>query len=174
MRYNPTRGARVIAWATDFLDKAVPLVSGSHGDATAYTVNNGQLSVTLANGGEIGIRDDKAFRGYNGTEQAPESILFCNNGLHIELQIDKEHQIGKDSSAGIKDVLLESALTTIQDCEDSVAAVDADDKIVVYRNWLGLMKGDLSADLSKGGKTIKRQLNPDRHYKGATGGSVVW
>jgi len=171
--YNPTRGARVIAWATDFLDKAVPLVSGSHGDATAYTVNNGQLSVTLANGGEIGIRDDKAFRGYNGTEQAPESILFCNNGLHIELQIDKEHQIGKDSSAGIKDVLLESALTTIQDCEDSVAAVDADDKIVVYRNWLGLMKGDLSADLSKGGKTIKRQLNPDRHYKGATGGSVV-
>lgn len=171
--YNPTRGARVIAWAIDFLDKAVPLVSGSHGDATAYSVKNGQLSVSLANGGEIGIRDAKAFHGFNGSEDAPESILFRNNGLHIELQIDKEHQIGKDSSAGVKDVLLESALTTIQDCEDSVAAVDAQDKILVYRNWLGLMKGDLSADLSKGGKTIKRQLNPDRHYKGATGGSVV-
>ncbi len=169
--YNPVRGARVVAWASDFLDKSVPLANGSHADATAYCIKDGKLAISLANGSEIGLNNPSAFVGFVGESDAPTAVLLCNNGLHIEIQIDPEHLIGKDSAAGVKDVLLESALTTIQDCEDSVAAVDAEDKVLVYRNWLGLMKGDLSAELSKGGKTVTRTLNPDRQYTAADGSS---
>ncbi len=171
--YNPARGARVIAWAANFLDSAAPLVSGSHADVTRYAVSDGQLQVELANGSQVGLQDAGKFKGYNGSESAPEAVLLCNNGLHIEIQVDAEHLIGKDSAAGVKDVLLESALTTIQDCEDSVAAVDAEDKVLVYRNWLGLMTGDLQAEFKKDGKTLARRLNPDREYVAAAGGSLV-
>lgn len=170
--YNPERGARVVAWASDFLDKAVPLANGSHAAAAAYTISNDKLVVATSDGGEIGLADESSFAGFIGSAESPEAILLRNNGLHVEIQIDREHQIGKESAAGVKDVLLESALTTIQDCEDSVAAVDAEDKVIVYRNWLGLMKGDLVADLSKGGKTITRSLNPDRRYTAAGGGEL--
>lgn len=171
--YNPARGARVIAWAADFLDSAAPLVSGSHADVSGYTISAGSLQVDLANGSQVGLRDAEKFKGYTGAENAPDTVLLCNNGMHIELQIDRAHQIGKDSPSGVKDVLLESALTTIQDCEDSVAAVDAEDKVLVYRNWLGLMTGDLQAEFSKGGKTQARKLNPDREYTSASGGTLV-
>lgn len=170
--YNAVRGGRVVAWASEFLDRAVPLANGSHADVSAYVIKDNQLGVTLANGSEIGLANADAFVGFNGPLDAPTAILLCNNGLHIEIQIDPTHLIGKDSAAGVKDVLLEAALTTIQDCEDSVAAVDAEDKVGVYRNWLGLMKGDINADLDKGGKTIKRTLNPDRQYIAADGSKI--
>jgi len=170
--YNTVRGARVVAWAANFLDQSVPLANGSHADASGYQIKDNKLSVTLANGSEIGLSDAGAFAGFNGEAESPSAILLKNNGLHIEIQIDRDHLIGKDSAAGVKDVLLESALTTIQDCEDSVAAVDAEDKVLVYRNWLGLMKGDLSAEFSKGGKTQARTLNPDRRYTGANGSEI--
>ena len=158
-----------MAWASDFLDQAAPLASGSHADASGYSVKSGKLSIALTNGSEVGLKDESRFRGFNGASDAPDAILLCNNGMHMEIQIDRSHLIGKDSAGGVKDVLLESALTTIQDCEDSVAAVDGEDKVLVYRNWLGLMKGDLSAELSKGGKTVTRTLNPDREYQTAAG-----
>ena len=171
--YNPERGARVVAWAADFLDKSVPLASGRHADAEAYAIVDGKLVVSMPGGGQIGLADAAQLAGYNGAADQPEAIVLANNGLHIELQIDREHLIGKNSAAGLKDVLLESALTTIQDCEDSVAAVDAEDKVLVYRNWLGLMKGDLTADLSKGGKTVTRALNPDREYVSPNGSTFT-
>ncbi len=170
--YNEVRGARVVAWAASFLDRAAPLASGSHADVSAYVIKDGKLAINMANGSEIGLKDASAFAGFTGDAGAPNGILLCNNGMHVEIQIDPDHLIGKDSAAGVKDVLLESALTTIQDCEDSVAAVDAEDKVLVYRNWLGLMKGDLSAELSKGGKTVTRTLNADRQYTAPDGSAL--
>lgn len=168
-QYNPKRGAKVIAFGRAFLDGAIALEGASHSEATGYQVVDGELLVTLKDGGQTTLSDSSKFVGYQGDSAAPSAVLCCNNGLHIEIQIDKSHLIGKDDSAGIKDIVLESAISTIQDCEDSVAAVDGEDKTLVYRNWLGLMKGDLSERLEKGGKTIVRALNPDRTYIGKEG-----
>ncbi|HBP0077518.1 TPA: malate synthase G, partial [Pseudomonas aeruginosa] len=140
---------------------------------TAYAIVNGQLRVTLRNGAHASLAQPEKFVGYQGTAEAPGAVLLKNHGLHFEIQIDRVSPIGRTDAAGVKDVLLEAALTTIMDCEDSMTAVDADDKVVVYRNWLGLMKGDLAETLDKGGKTIVRRLNPDRVYTGADGAELV-
>ena len=170
--YNPVRGAKVIAFARDFLDRYFPLASGSQTDATAYRIVDGALTVSLGEG-ESGLANPAQFRGYQGDAAAPSAVLLAHNGLHAEIQVDREHPIGRDDAAGVKDVVLEAALTTIQDCEDSVAAVDAEDKCVVYGNWLGLMKGDLADSFDKGGKTVTRRLNADREYTGADGQPLV-
>ncbi|CAA0112624.1 malate synthase G [Zhongshania aliphaticivorans] len=171
--YNPVRGAKVIAYARQFLDQHTSLSDGSHTDATLYSVVDGALAVTLADGSVTGLEDPSQFVGYLGDAAAPTNILLINNGLHIDIQIDDQHPIGKDDAARVKDVVLESALTTIQDCEDSVAAVDADDKVEVYRNWLGLMKGDLQEAFMKGGKELVRTLAADRVFTAAGGGETV-
>ena len=170
--YNPVRGERVVAYANQFLDQAIPLGQGSHGDVASYSVVGGKLSVKLQSGSEVGLKDASQYLGFTGSETSPDAILFSHNGLHLEIQIDPDHIIGKTSAAGVKDVVLESALTTIQDCEDSVAAVDAEDKVLVYRNWLGIMKGDLQEAFNKGGSEVVRKLNADRHYIAADGGSI--
>jgi len=162
--YNPVRGAKVIAYARSFLDDAAPLATGSHADATGYAIVDGKLAVTLAGGDAVGLKDDGHLAGYIGDAAAPSTIAFVNNGIHFEIRIDTSHPIGKDDPAGVADVMMESAITTIMDCEDSIAAVDADDKVVVYRNWLGLMRGDLTETFEKGGETVHRKLNPDRIY----------
>ena len=162
--YNPIRGDRVIAWARDFLDTHCPLAGGTHADAKAYTISAGALSVQQVSGDSATLSDPSQFVGYSGNAAAPESVLLCQNGLHIEIQIDANHPVGATDAAGVNDICLESALTTIQDCEDSVAAVDAEDKVVVYRNWLGLMRGDLTDTFKKGGDTLTRRLNPDRSF----------
>ena len=171
--YNPVRGDRVIAYARHFLDTAVPLEQGSHTDAVAYKLDDQRLRVTLADDTVVGLATPALLQGYRGASSEPTALLLRHNGLHIEIQFDSEHPIGKTDAAGIKDVLLEAAITTIQDCEDSVAAVDAADKVVVYRNWLGLMKGDLSVSFEKGGKTLQRTLNPDRSYTGLDGAELT-
>jgi malate synthase len=170
--YNAKRGERVIKMAKDFLDRAVPLAEGSHAKVTEYAIENDALLVTLIDGKEIGLRDADKFVGYVGEANAPTAILLVNNGMHIELVIDRSHRIGRDDPSGLADVILESAVTTIMDLEDSVAAVDAEDKVLVYRNWLGLMKGTLVASVPKGNQTIERKLHPDRVYKGPRGGEV--
>jgi malate synthase len=170
--YNPVRGALVIARARAFLDQAVPLAGASHVDATAYRVVGGALQVILKQG-SAPLAAPAQFAGYCGTPEAPTAILIAHNGLHFEIQIDATDAIGKTDAAGVKDVLVEAALTTIMDCEDSVAAVDAADKVNAYRNWLGLMKGDLIEDVTKGGKTFTRRLNPDREYTTPAGGKLV-
>lgn len=167
--YNPVRGDKVIAYARNFLDQAAPLENGSHNSSQAYRIVDGRLLITLDDGSISGLSDSAQLRGYRGDAKAPSAILLRHHGLHIEIQIDHYHAIGKTDHAGIKDVVLEAAVTTIQDCEDSVAAVDAADKALVYRNWLGLMKGDLSEKLEKGGNTIERRLNADRSYTALDG-----
>jgi malate synthase len=172
--YNPVRGAAVIARAAALLDQAVPLGTGSHADAVAYTVSERGLVVKLKDGGESRLRQVMAFRGYRGASAAtPEAVLLAHHGLHIELQFNRQHPIGAGSPSGLCDVLLESALTTIMDLEDSVAAVDAEDKVAIYRNWLGLCRGDLSAEFPKGKSTITRRLNADRQYIDAIGGACT-
>ena len=171
--YNKVRGDKVIAFARAFLDEAAPLEGASHVDATAYVVKNGQLAVTLKNGSEVGLKNAAQFVAFQGEAAKPKAVLLKHNGLHFEIQIDPTSPIGQTDAAGVKDVLMESALTTIMDCEDSVAAVDADDKVVVYRNWLGLMKGDLAEEVSKGGSTFTRTMNPDRVYTKADGSELT-
>jgi malate synthase len=167
--YNPGRGARVIAYAKTFLNETVPLVDLRYEDVAQYRIEQGQLVAIAGEGTRTMLRQPGQLAGYRGTESDPAAILLRHNGLHIEIQIDREHPIGKSDAAGVKDVLLEAALTTIQDCEDSVAAVDAEDKCTVYRNWLGLMRGDLRDSFAKGGKTVTRALNPDRTYTAPDG-----
>ena len=171
--YNPARGARVIAFARQVLDQAAPLAGAGHAEALKYAVKDGALSVTLQGGGAVGLKDPSKLVGFGGDPASPAALLFRNNGLHLELVLDRQHPIGKTDTAGVADLVMEAALSTIQDCEDSVAAVDAADKVLVYRNWLGLMKGDLSADFPKGGKTVTRTLNPDRSWTTPDGGGTV-
>jgi malate synthase len=170
--YNPVRGARVVARAAEALDQAAPLAGAKHADATLYTVAGGRLVVATASG-NTGLADPAQFLGYRGAAGAPTAILLGHHGLHIELVIDRATTVGRDSPAGLADVLLESAITTIMDCEDSIAAVDAADKVEAYRNWLGLMRGTLTAAFEKGGQTVHRRLNPDRAYTAPDGGSLV-
>ncbi len=171
--YNKVRGDKVIAFARAFLDEAAALESGSHVDATAYGVKNGALVVALKNGSETGLKNAAQFLAFQGDAAKPQAVLLKHNGLHFEIQIDPSSPVGQTDAAGVKDVLMEAALTTIMDCEDSVAAVDADDKVVVYRNWLGLMKGDLAEEVSKGGSTFTRTMNPDRVYTRADGSELT-
>jgi len=171
--YNPVRGARVIAYARDVLDEIAPLAGGSHRDASGYAVQDGRLVVTLKDGSSTELAQPQKLTGYQGEPHDPSAILLAHHGLHAEIRIDRDHSIGKDDAAGVADLVLEAAITTIMDCEDSVTAVDAADKVEVYRNWLGLMRGDLSATLEKGGKTIERRLNPDRTYTRPDGGRLV-
>ncbi|MEB3749877.1 malate synthase G [Geobacillus sp. FSL W8-0032] len=171
--YNPVRGAKVIAYGRQFLDEAVPLAQYSHKDAVQYAIVDGQLVVTIEGGATTGLKEPETFIGFQGEPQRPTAVLLKNNGLHIEIQIDREHPVGKTDQAGVKDIVLEAAVTTIMDGEDSVAAVDADDKVVVYRNLFGLIKGDLTATFEKNGKLLTRTLNPDRVYKTPDGGELV-
>ncbi|MGY1921362.1 malate synthase G [Pseudomonas tolaasii] len=171
--YNKVRGDKVIAFARAFLDEAAPLTAGSHVDSTGYKIVDGKLIVSLKGGSNSGLRDDAQLIGFQGPAAEPIAILLKHNGLHFEIQIDASTPVGQTDAAGVKDVLMEAALTTIMDCEDSVAAVDADDKVVIYRNWLGLMKGDLAEEVAKGGKTFTRTMNPDRVYTGVDGQDVT-
>ncbi|MCC6718046.1 MAG: malate synthase G [Acetobacteraceae bacterium] len=168
--YNPARGALVICYAKTSLNEIAPLAAYSHADARGYTVSGGALRIALPpGGGQVGLANPAQFVGYRGDAVAPTAILLKHNGLHVELVIDRTHPIGRDDPAGLADVLMESAVTTIMDCEDSVAAVDAADKVDIYRNWLGLMNATLTASLEKGGRTITRRLNPDRAYNAPNG-----
>ena len=171
--YNPVRGERVIALARDFLDEHFPLADASHKAASAYTVREGALVVALDGGAESALQSPGQFVGYRGNAEAPTNILLQRNGLHADILIDPDSEIGATDSAGVRDIVLESAVTTIQDCEDSIAAVDGEDKALVYRNWLGLMRGDLSETFSKGDREMQRTLNPDRDYTGADGKVVT-
>ena len=162
--YNPARGSKVIAFAKNFLNETVPLESGVYEDAISFMILGESLQVELSDGTRTELKDANQYIGFSGDNNNPSGILLKNNNLHLEIQIDKDHNIGMDDLAGIKDVLVESAITTIQDCEDSVAAVDAADKVIVYRNWLGLMKGDLKETFMKGDSEMTRSLNPDRTF----------
>jgi malate synthase len=168
LEYNPIRGEKVITFAKTFLDQIFCLESGTHADATSYKVISGSLKVNLPTG-LVGLKNPEQFAGYQGDEGSPTAVVLKNNGLHVEIQFDKTRPVGNSDPAGIADMLIESALTTIMDCEDSVAAVDAEDKIIVYKNWLGLMKGDLTESVFKNTKNIVRQLNEDRVYKDPEG-----
>ncbi len=171
--YNPARGAKVIAYARALLDSHCALERGSHRDATGYAVRDGRLEVTLASGDTVALAQPAQFAGFTGDPAAPAAVLLRHHGLHLEIRIDRDHPVGSTDAAGVADLVLESALTTIQDCEDSVAAVDADDKALVYRNWLGLMRGDLADSFDKGGKTVTRTLAADREYTAADGSRLV-
>ena len=170
--YNPVRGAKVIAFARQVLDDTAPLATGSHKDSTGYKVEGGQLVVSLANGSTTGLKDPSQFKGYQGNAAAPSSVLLQHNGLHLDIQIDRSTPIGQSDAAGVSDLVLEAALSTILDLEDSVAAVDAEDKVLGYSNWLGILQATLTEQVSKGGKTFTRGLNADRIYTGPQGGEV--
>ena len=167
--YNPVRGDKVIEFSKSLLNETIPLSQGTYQEVTSFQVNDGNLEVTLSDQSKVGIKDQNKFIGFRGESDNPSGILFKNNKLHIEIQVDREDSVGKDDAAGIKDILIESAVTTIQDLEDSIAAVDAEDKVSAYRNWLGLMKGDLKETFIKGDSELTRQLNHDREYKDAEG-----
>ena len=170
--YNPVRGDKVIEFAKKFLDKNFAVNNASYADVNSFNVKNGLLEISLLNGETTNLLDNDQFQGYQGSAEQPSGVLLKNNGLHAEIQIDPDHSVGATDPAGIKDVLLESAITTIQDCEDSVAAVDGEDKVAVYRNWLGLMKGDLKETFIKGGAEMTRSLNPDRNYIAPDGSNL--
>ena len=170
--YNPVRGAKVIAWGREFLDAHAPLAEGSHVDSTGYAIVDGALRVSLGDT-TTGLADASQFVGYAGDAAAPTNVLLRKHGLHADIRIDRTDDIGKDDAAGVADIDLESAVSSIMDCEDSVSAVDADDKVVVYGNWLGLMKGDLVSTFQKGGQAMERRLNGDRTYTAADGSELV-
>ena len=170
--FNPVRADLVIARGRAFLDAHFPLADGSHADVLGYKVRNGHLAAVLPSG-EVGLREAAQFAGYTGEAGAPNSVLLKNHGLHADILIDAAHPIGKNDTAHVADIILESAITTIMDCEDSVAAVDAEDKVDVYRNWLGLILGTLTAPVEKGGKVFERAMNPDRVYTAPDGGSLT-
>uniref|UniRef100_UPI0030F5D35F malate synthase G n=1 Tax=uncultured Acidovorax sp. TaxID=158751 RepID=UPI0030F5D35F len=169
--YNPVRGAKVIAFARQVLDDTAPLATGSHKDSTGYRVEGGQLVVSLANGSTTGLKDASQFKGYQGNAAAPSSVLLQHNGLHLDIQIDRSTPIGQSDAAGVSDLVLEAALSTILDLEDSVAAVDAEDKVLGYGNWLGIIQATLTEQVTKGGKTFTRGLNPDRIYTAPNAGT---
>ena len=170
--YDPTRGAAVIAWARRFLDEAFPLDGTTHAAATGYAVRDGALVVSHS-GGSARLRDGAQCVGFAGDAAAPKAVLLCHHGLHVELRFDRAHPIGETDPAGLADIVIESAISTIMDCEDSVATVDAADKIAAYRNWLGLMRGTLVATFEKGGRTLERKLNPDRVFTKPGGGTLT-
>lgn len=171
--YNPVRGKKVIAFAKEYLDQVIPLVTGNHSQAISYHLTEQQLMVSLDNGQQSPLKDPSAFIGFTGSINKPDSLMFTHNGLHLNLLFSDDSAIGKEDSAGLSDVVLESALTTIMDCEDSVAAVDGEDKVIAYRNWLGLMTGNLTAELNKNGKTITRTMNSDLSVQTLTGDKVT-
>jgi malate synthase len=171
--FNPRRGEKVVAWAKAFLDEAVPVSGGSHAEAARYHVEDGKLVIALASGSKTGLVDPAQFVGFSGEASEPSAILLVNNNLHIEVVIDRANQVGRSDDAGVADMMLEAAVTTIVDCEDSVAAVDADDKLAVYRNWLGLMKGTLEATFDKAGQAMTRKLNRPRRFTAPDGGELV-
>ena len=170
--YNEVRGAKVIARAREVLDQAAPLAGGSHADATAYKVEGGKLVVALKGGRSTGLKDPAKFVGWQGEASAPSSVLLKNNGLHLDIVIDRGNPIGQTDAAGVADVIVEAALSTILDLEDSIAAVDAQDKLLAYRNWMGILQGTLTEQVNKGGKSFTRGLNPDRVYRGADGNEL--
>ncbi|MGB1883852.1 MAG: malate synthase G [Gammaproteobacteria bacterium] len=171
--YNPARGDKVIAFGREFLDQIVPLQDGSHSDAIDYAVSQQRLVIKLKDGSESELADGSRFVGYNGRADAPSEILLKNNNLHLIIQIDPAHPVGEADAASVKDIMLESAITTIQDCEDSVAAADGEDKALVYRNWLGLMRGNLTDTFAKGGKKVTRTLHPDLHFLDKSGSPMT-
>jgi malate synthase len=171
--YNPQRGAKVIEFGRRFLDAHFPLTEGTHGEAIAYRVSEQGLDIKLRSGHIASLETPAALAGFQGEATSPSLILLEHHRLHVELHIDRQHLIGRDDPAGISNIVLESAVTTIQDCEDSVAAVSTEDKVLVYRNWLGLMKGTLQAQLEKGDKAVLRRLNPDRRYRTLSGTELV-
>ena len=171
--YNPVRGDKVIAFAKNFLDETIPLEEGSFKDVLGFDFEDGNIYALLAEGNKTQLKDPEKYVGYSNNGDNSYGLLFINNNLHFEIQIDTSHPIGSTDKAGIKDILMESAITTIQDCEDSVAAVDGEDKTIVYRNWLGLMKGDLKESFSKNGSSMTRELNSDRNYVSKDGNDLM-
>ena len=171
--YNPKRGAKVIEYARYVLDRCVPLEKGSHIDSTAYRVVDNNLAVTLKSGATVGLKNPAQFVGFQGETDAPRSVLLSHHGLHLDIRVDKKHAIGATDAAGVADLVLEAALSTILDLEDSVAVVDAEDKVLAYGNWLGIIEGTLTEEVAKGGKSFTRGLNPDRRYTGPRGEDVL-
>ncbi|MFM2036886.1 MAG: hypothetical protein RL459_2151, partial [Pseudomonadota bacterium] len=171
--YNPVRGAKVIEYARHVLDRTAPLKKGSHADAAGYVIKGGKLSVKLKDGGSTSLQDPEQLIGYQGKASAPSSVLLQHNGLHLDIQIDRSTTIGASDAAGVSDLVLEAALSTILDLEDSVAVVDGDDKVLAYGNWLGILKGTLTEEVAKGGQSFTRGLNPDRLYTAPDGKGEV-